>query len=130
MDLDRIDYHATHDNATGRLLVMEFKGPHEPTNKGQWLTLKGMVGISPQIEAWALRRRIDDRIGFFDIRRSTAIEIIGSQELQRRYSAWWNASAPVIQRQTPPNIPPSCKHKPEFKENGRCWVCHAMRRSA
>lgn len=125
MDLDRVDYHAVQDDATGRLLIFEFKGPHEKTNVGQWRTLKGTIGISPKIEAWALRLRSDGRIDFFDIRRSTAIEIIEPAECQRRYSAWWNQRPLSVAQPTPP-----CKHKPEFKDNGHCRICAAMRRTA
>lgn len=83
-DVDRL----THDGATNRFLVCEFKRSSEPLAPGQEWALRELARI-PQMTVWLARARADGFIGFREF-PSDLEHVITEEQYQTRVRDWWN----------------------------------------
>ncbi len=87
-DLDAV----THDGATGRCLIQEFKRTGEPLPTGQRQTLEWLAR-QPRFTVWlVIRGRDDASLQWADARRLTMLETITVDEYRHRFRRWWAAA--------------------------------------
>lgn len=78
----------THDEATDRFLVQEFKRADETLNKGQARMLKGLARHD-YITVWCVRLLKTGQIEFFDV-ASREHATLTVDEYRSRFAAWWS----------------------------------------
>jgi hypothetical protein len=82
-DIDAI----THDMATGRFLVQEFKNEGESVPSGQRMALRALSGLQG-VTVWLAIRQNDGRIGFAEFPESI-VRSISVQDYKAKYQRWW-----------------------------------------
>lgn len=84
-DIDAI----THDGATCRFLVQEFKHEGERLSGGQHWMLKDLAKVPDHFTVWVVRRRNDGRIDWADMRNGT-LYVLTVEQYQEKFRQWWN----------------------------------------
>jgi hypothetical protein len=81
---------ATHDGATARFLVQEFKRGDESLTEGQRRLLVGLARL-PGVTCWLAIARPDRQIGWADFAQRSGLDvtIISPAEYARRFWVWW-----------------------------------------
>lgn len=86
----------THDGATGRFLLQEFKRGDEPLNDAQRWAFRDLAKVAPdKLTVWFVRRRDDGRINFAVFGSGCPAETISIRQYQDRFRQWWQASEAV-----------------------------------
>lgn len=113
MDIDAV----THDGATHRWLLQEFKHEGEPLDKAQHWMLKDLAGELPKhFTVWVVVKREDGLIEFADYRpgqRVSAVTIT-VEEYRARFRCWWQRgdfNAGVRTEQPKPVQPVECAER-------------------
>lgn len=81
----------THDGATKRWLVQEFKQDGERLDKAQHWMLSDLATLPRHFTVWVVVRRNDGRIGwaqFPDVKQT--YRVMSTSEYQGRFAAWWS----------------------------------------
>lgn len=88
-DVDAVDLFVSHDGATSRLLVQEFKAVNEAVSKGQWRTLAWLAS-RPSITVWCVRRTADEGVvEWMDVAEPSSKCLMDVSEYQGRFARWW-----------------------------------------
>jgi hypothetical protein len=103
---------------THRFLFREFKYEREPLDKAQLWVMRDLSAL-PRCTVWLLRRLDDGLIGWWDVSSERGAETLTIEEYRDRLHRWWygeSAISSTVIRQ-------ACLHRPEFIDNGVCWIC-------
>lgn len=115
MDIDLLKI--VNDGPTDRFLFIELKDRDEKQiNRGQERTLVGLARV-PHHTVIGIHRQQHRRIDLRHFNVNSLRRDVSEEEARIVVSNWWNVPLPRttnVQR---------CKHRDEFKKDGRCWIC-------
>jgi hypothetical protein len=122
-----------HDARTDRILLMEFKWHGNVIPKGQAMGLRSFARRDGII-VWCLKRLPDDRVKALDLSHEEFVATIDGAQAQHWLKLWWDNRTVTLRELASGDARHSgvqaCRHKDEFKQDGRCWICTHMRRTA
>lgn len=80
----------THDGATGRILVQEFKRASESLTEGQRRALQGLASVAPkQLQVWYVQQLPDGNLKWAQFGSGRYAEVISLDEYREKFRRWW-----------------------------------------